>query len=267
MLQENIWTGLLFLIGICIGSPMMGVSATMATLIAILSADFLKFDSSLIDKGLFGFNAALTGVAILLFFKAVFIVWILVALGAFLSTIIQQVFIKYNLQVFTLPFVLTTWLLLFLATFFYPDILQIQEPLPPTSQPSFEFIFKGFGQVIFQNKFLSGVLFFVAVFISSPLAALFGVLGGAITGLMALYASVSPDYVASGLFSFNAVLCAIVFAGNKIADALWAFLSILLSLAFSLLLYHFQIPQLTFPFVAASFIVVSLKRKFANGIH
>lgn len=72
------------------------------------------------------------------------------------------------------------------------------------------FAIRGFGQVIFQGSVLSGVLFFVAVFISSPLAALYGLAGSILAAILSLHFSVPVVDLHIGLFSYNAVLCAIV---------------------------------------------------------
>lgn len=71
MLQENSITGLLFLIGIFYGSPIMGFSALLATICGTSIAYLLKYDKTEINKGLYGFSAALVGVAVMLFLKPV----------------------------------------------------------------------------------------------------------------------------------------------------------------------------------------------------
>ena len=64
-----------------------------------------------------------------------------------------------------------------------------------------------------------------------------------------------------GLFSYNAVLCAIVFANTQIKDAIWVFFSVLLSFFVSLLMSKYNVIPLTFPFVLASCITLYLKSK------
>lgn len=261
MLQENVWTGLFFLIGIFYGSVAMGLSALLATICGTITARILKFSPSERDKGLFGFSAALVGVALMLFFKPVFIVWIFVAVGAVIATVLQHFFIKRKIPVFTFPFVLVTWLFLFIVGKYFPDLRQMSEVTTTITNNYFDFSLKGYGQVIFQNNILSGVIFFIAVFICSPIAALYGLAGSVISGIISTYLFVPIADISEGLFSFNAVLCSILFSGNKIIDGLWVLISVILSLFISLFFHHFNLPQLTFPFVAASFIVVNLKQK------
>lgn len=261
MLQENAWTGLLFLIGISYGSPTMGVSALLATCCGIITARIWKLNSTDIDNGLYGFSAALTGAACMLFFKPTLGVWMLVMIGGGLATVLQHYFIRRKLPVFTLPFVLITWFFLFLIGRYFPSLLAVPQVLAISESNHFDFAIKGYGQVIFQGNMLSGMLFFIAVFISSPIAALYGLAGGIFSGILSQYLPVPPESIANGLFSFNAVLCAITFSGVKVQDGVWVLLAVLLSLSISFLFVQFNLPQLTFPFVLASFITVLARRK------
>lgn len=68
MLQENSLTGLLFLIGIFYGSIIMGL-ALLAAICGTVTAYLLKYDKTEITQGLYGFSAALVGVAAMLFLK------------------------------------------------------------------------------------------------------------------------------------------------------------------------------------------------------
>lgn len=263
MLQENYVTGFLFLLGISYGSFNMGLAALLAAACGTLTARSLKYNNSEIDKGLYGFSAALTGVALVLFLKPILMTWIFIIIGSISATVIQHFFIKRNLPLFTLPFVLVTWLLLFLSHHFLPQVLhQLPESLV-TDDNLYFFAIKGFGQVIFQDKLLCGTIFLIAVFINSPVAAFYGLTGAFLGGILAFCFSVPIQDIGVGLFSFNTVLCAIVFANKQIKEGLWALIAVLLSFIISLFMFHNNFIQLTFPFVAASYIVIRLKNTLA----
>jgi len=66
MLQENSSTGLLFLIGIFLGSIEGGIGAIVSTTVGTITAILLKYDKEEINAGLYGFSAALVGVALTL---------------------------------------------------------------------------------------------------------------------------------------------------------------------------------------------------------
>jgi len=257
MLQENALTGVLFLIGIFLGGVWMGIAAALASVCGTLTAKLLAYDRDELDQGLYGFSAALVGVALMLFLKPVGVVWLLVIVGSAVATMAQHFFIKRRIVVFTLPFVLVTWAILLVAHYLFPSILNDTSSLPVAIDPLFAF--RGYGQVIFQGSVAAGVIFFVAVLINSPVAAVYGLFAAVLAGLISLFAGTPAEDVALGLFSYNAVLCAIAFAGKKPFDSVWALIAVVLSVAISLTMAHFQLIQLTFPFVAASVISLVLR--------
>lgn len=261
MLQENPVTGFLFLTGIFYGSFIMGAAALLATVCGTATALLLKYDKSEINKGLYGFSAALVGVALMLFLKPVILSWIFIVIGSSLATIIQHFYIKRKMPVFTLPFVLITWVIILFARSYFTGIMADPLPVVASTTDYFTFGFKGFGQVIFQDNLISGLLFFIAVYISSPISALYGLAGSILSAVIAFKFSVPINDISIGLFSYNAVLCAIVFANTQIEEGIWVLLSVLLSLFISLLLVKFNITPLTFPFVLASCITLFLKSK------
>jgi urea transporter len=176
MLQENRWTGLLFIIGIFMGSWQCGVAVILATAAGTFTAMKLKYDQSEINAGLYGFSAALVGVALAFIFQATPLIWVLIIVGGALASIIQHFFIQKKIPVFTFPFIVITWVLVFLLhhfTHIAPSDL-ISAKVVPSEYDNVLITTNGFGEVIFQGGMLSGIIFFIAVFISSPIAALYG---------------------------------------------------------------------------------------------
>jgi urea transporter len=265
MLQENPITGIFFLVGISFGSFQMALAALLATATGTIAAKTLKYDEKEINAGLYGFSPALVGVALLLFLPSNFWVWLFVVLGSILAVVLQHFFIKKKISVFTLPFVVVTWCILYI----FKNLILMPENIPGKSiekLPEFFNFFRGYGQVIFQSGIFSGILFFIGVLINSPIKGIYGLLGGLLSGLICSFFPLPPEDLSLGLFSFNAVLCAIVFAGKKIKDILWTFVAIVISIVFSLIFYYFKLPQLTFPFVAASFFTLIVKSRLQNRI-
>jgi len=262
MLQENTLTGFLFIIGIFLGSWLMGVAALVSVITGTVTAFLLRYPKENIERGLYGFSAALTGVALIFFFKPTIIVGVCLIIGSMAATMLQHYFIKTNLPVFTLPFVLVTWVLFFYLSKWYPEYRNANIVTEVSEVENFFFVIKGFGQVIFQAAILSGAIFLVAVFISSPAAALYGLAGAAISAVIAMIFYLPAQEINKGLFSYNAVLSAIVFAENKfrIRNMITSLAAIILTAAISIIMYKSQMLQLTFPFVAASFSVVLLNR-------
>lgn len=261
MLQENAWTGLLFLIGIFCGSLQMGLGAILATLCGTLTAKVLRYKEEEIESGLYGFSAALVGVALPFYFQSVAVIWIAIVIGAILATMLQHFFIVKKIPVFTFPFVFVTWVLLYIFHQVYPvpasDVLMMET----TINPDFAHALRGFGQVIFQGGTFAGLLFFIAVFISSPISALYAMAAGVFAAIISSCLSLTPqESIAMGLGSYNAVLCAIVFAGTKAMDGFWVLLSVVLALAIAWVMASYNFTLLTFPFVAGTCLTLVLKK-------
>lgn len=264
MLQENAATGLLFLVGIFYGSPFMGIAALLAVCSGTITALVLRYDKTEIEKGLYGFSAALIGPALILYFEPVWQIWLAIIIGSVVATMLQHVFIVRKIPVFTLPFVLITWGIIWLFQDVYPLVpSKLLETVVPVGQ-NWLFAFNGFGQVIFQGSIFAGLLFFTGVLIQSPVSALFGLAGALLAGILSYCFAVPTGEIGMGLFSYNAVLCAIVFAGNQVKDGLWALISVVLTLAIGLTMYHYNLTQLTFPFVAATCTTLVFKQLFSQ---
>lgn len=260
MLQENPWTGLLFLIGIFYGSSIMGIAAILSASVGLITAQLLKYDKSEIEQGLYGFSATLVGVALTFFFKPEPIIWITIIIGSALAAIVQNAFIRRKIPAFTLPFILVTWVCLYV--FHNLDI--IGAPVTPaeslTGQNELATVARGFGEVIFQGSIIAGILFILAVFINSPIAALYAIAAGVISAYLS-YQFAEPDAdIHMGLFSFNAVLCAITFSGIRVRDGIYVLFSIILSTLIDVYMLKMGCSVLTFPFVAASWITLLVKK-------
>lgn len=259
MLQENSATGFLIVLGVFYGSILMGAAAFLAAVCGTGSAILLQYDKQEIDKGLYGFNAALVGAAVPLFFKPILICWIFIIVGSVLTTLLQRFFRRLDFPAFTLPFVLVTWIILVAVNQYFPEFLVEKQTGVNSPTDYFAFAIKGFGQVIFQDNLISGLLFFLAVLISSPISALYGLGGSVLSGILAYQLSAPTQDIAIGLYSYNSVLCAIVFATNHRKDSIWVFISLISSVFLSFLMYRFNLTQLTFPFVLVSSIILFIK--------
>ncbi|MFP3590343.1 urea transporter [Chryseobacterium sp. SIMBA_038] len=271
MLQENRWTGLLFLIGIFMGSWESGIAVLLSTSVGTFTAMKLNYDKSEINAGLYGFSAALVGVALSFIFQTTILIWVLIILGGALAAIIQHFFIAKKIPVFTFPFIIIIWISVFVLHHFThippselisakAENLDYDEVITPIN---------GFGEVIFQGGILSGIIFFLAVFISSPAAALYGFAGSVLGAYISHVNGESVEEVHMGLFGFNAVLSAIVFSGFKKMDGFWVLVSVLITVGIDDLLIDNHVLTevggvLTFPFVAGTWITLLIQKIFIS---
>lgn len=259
MLQKNRLTGILFLIGISIGSWKMGIATLFATMIGTGVALLFQFGKDEIEDGIYGFSAALVGAALLFFFESSILIWVLVIAGAILASGLQHFFIRVKFPAFTLPFILVTWI----ALYFIPENLHGQIITQSFSlHPWIDFLFRNYGQVIFQDQVVIGGMFFVAVALANLRMALFGIIGGLLSSLIFLGFQFPFLDVSTGIFGFNAVLSAIALSGKKQSDYGFALLAVLMSVGLSWGFFQMNLPQLTFPFVGASAICSLLRQKW-----
>ena len=263
MLQESRLTGILFIAGIFAGSIEMGITSLSAVIIATIFAHIMNFNKENINSGLYGFSAALVGVAISLFFHNSLLSWIALIVGSIIAAWLQDFFINKKIPAYTLPFVLVTWLSLLIIKNIDNSIIKISGEIINTT-PIWTVGFISYGQVIFQGALISGILFFIGVLIKSPIAAIYGIVAALLASFISLYIGQPIINIEFGLFGFNAVLCGIAMAGNKISDILWALLATLLSLIVTFIFMKLGWVQLTFPFVISCMIFSYVKYSMNN---
>lgn len=260
MLQNNPWTGLLFLAGIFCGSVPMGIAAIVSVGIGTSTAWLLQYDHDEIHEGLYGFSATLVGVALLCFFQSTIIIWAAVVVGSILATLIQHLFIQKKISIYTLPFILVVWLVLYISAT-YPTLIVQQNIVTSnaTTNSYWGLLSRGFGQVIFQDNIWAGLLFAIGIFINRPIAMVYALAGIILSSLLAFQLNESDEDIYMGLLSYNAVLCALVFVGKTAKHILAGLVAVVLSVLIMILMRKMNLPPLTFPFVLATWLTLILK--------
>ena len=259
MFQNNIYSGLLFLIGIFYNSPILGLAALLGTIISISTAQILKYSKEDIDNGLYGFNGALAGIALWYFLGFSVTTFVALLIAAALTTPLNF-YLKKIIPPFTAPFVIVTWLII------YGLILIFNFPLVASAVPaaqSFDWLStltKSFGQVMFQENLITGLLFILAILINDKRSAIYG-LYAAILGSLVGYSLKEPvGMINAGLMGYNAILCAIALADNKRNSFLWISIATIIAVILHIGISKLGIIALTAPFVLSTWIVLKLKR-------
>ena len=262
MLQKNAITGLLFLIGIFYASWLMGIGALMGVFVGTITALILKYEEKDILNGIYGFNGTLVGIALLFFFKPTILLFLLLIIAVIVSTIVMHFMYKNNLSPYTFPFVITTWVFIFLIKILNITPAAISGVLNFTNIDIFSGISLGFSQVMFQACIITGILFFIAILINSRIAAIYALVGstiGLLTGLLFFPSSI--NLINLGIFGFNGVLCGIAFSDKKWIYSIFAIISIILSVGIVYGFITLNLIALTAPFVFASWITMFAKNK------
>jgi urea transporter len=177
-------------------------------------------------------------------------------------------FLKRKLPAFTFPFVLLVWI----ALYFFHDVVPVDAPedVEGLIEDTVEFNLSGFGfgfgEVIFQGSLLSGLIFLIAVYVGKPLSALYGLAGAFIATLFAVLIIDKFDAVQQGWFTFNAVLVAIALGGEKKSDGIFVVFGVLIAVLIEYLMMEGGLIFLTFPFIAACWIIIFLKTKVLGSL-
>jgi len=284
MLQKSKVTGILFVLGIGINSPIMLVGATIAILSALVTAKLRRYDASLINGGFYGYNAALAGMAVFYFFPVNVSSFSLVMLSGSMSSVIMYLILQFNsnrssdFPVFTAPFIMTTWLLLLtkdllletqLIEIAIIDILVTDSNLigfTANAYDDFYVMMRGVGQVMFQGHWLSGIAFIIGLLLHSYKVALSAVLGSLAGLIIARIFSFPEGSVLIGFYGFNASLVAIALT-ERYPNKQWPIaLGIVISVFFTRVFELVPIAALTAPFVLASWLVIALVKRDVDEI-
>jgi urea transporter len=269
--QENALTGALFVIGIAVSSPLMALGAVVGTAIGTATAWILKFDKTELHAGIYGFNAALVGIATLFFFRPGPISIVLLLAGCIVATLVTWLARKHvPFPTYTAPFVVTTWGLFFLGQAL--GVPRVEPGGPPVGVGAIGAVAHGVSQVMFQASLWTAILFLVGIAINDWKHAslvLLGSIVGMLVGSHHAHVAASAldpeslaertilDNVALGLYGYNATLAAVaLFLWRR--SLIPALLGMLFSVALTELAPLLRLPALTAPFVVATWLVLAL---------
>ncbi len=274
MLQENILTGMFFILGLLLGHILYPLAAIVGSLTGTITAHLLNFDKDNINRGIYGFSPALVAVALIFLYSSSIAVWLLIILGSIVASIVQHIFYIKKIPAFTFPFILVVWIIVFIVN----QYLNIS-PSSITQKDLFFWFNKlmlaptnGFGEVIFQSNYIIGIIFFIGVLINNRAAALYGLIASFVGAVFAWFYGQNHEQIQIGLFGFNALLTAIVFSGNKKTDIFWVFLGVVITILLNNILFNLSVFNkfggvFTFPFVAGTWITLLIQKYSLKSIH
>lgn len=272
MLQNNSYAGLLFLVGIFYNSPLFGGGALLGAIASTATAR--AFGASPADRqaGLYGFNGALVGVALLYFLVPGPLALVYVVLAAAGSTVLmaalQHLFGSGRLPPLTAPFVLVTLAFILACARF--GRLPSTALLPTAGLPAAatvegvvtastlgEGLLKGVAQIFFQDNLVTGVCFVLGLLVSSRQATIAALLGSGAGAVTAWVLGAAEPAIRNGAFGFNSALTAIALGGGLAAlnfaglcyVTLATVTTAILYAALSAALQPLGMPALTLPFV------------------
>ena len=259
-LQAHPGCGLLILLAIGLRAPELTIGALVGALAGTLSAAVLGYRQADIDIGLYGYNAALFGLLLVLLLELTALSLGLIVLGAAISNLLQVRLIaamreRNWLPGFTLPFILFGWLALALAGAL--DLAAPTCPEAPLALDSLRLlsaVASGVGQVIFLAQPLAGLLLLVAVWLADRKGAAW-MLCGSVAGVAIGLATGAPEQqLLSGLTGYNPALAALAVSQVQ-RSWLAPLLAMITAVVLRLIFDQLGLPPLTMPFILACWLV------------
>ena len=190
--QENALTGACFVVGIALASPLLALGVLVGSAIGAATGWALKFDRAEVTAGIYGFNSALVGIAILFFFRPGAVSVGLLIVGCIVTALVTWLVRRHvPFPTYTAPFVVMTWALYFLALGM--GAAQVAPSGPPAATGFIAAVAHGIGQVMFQASIWTALLFVIGIAISDWQHALWVIAGSALGMLVGIYHHDSPE--------------------------------------------------------------------------
>lgn len=105
-LLENKFFGLLIFISILLIKPRVGIFSAIATILSLIFSYLVGVEKSLINAGIIGFNSVLIGIVCALFIQKNDLAILMTIIAVIIAILLQLLFLKHNISIFTLPFAL-----------------------------------------------------------------------------------------------------------------------------------------------------------------
>lgn len=245
-----------FLLAIAFYSPIQSFTCLLGGIAANLVAVLLKWNQAKILEGLYGYNAALFGLALPAFLEINWSFWLLLLSGSCISALFCEFLSKKGIFPLTIPYVILTWILLFVTGGIHPVTAN------HLVNSFWRIPWLGVGQVFFVESVLGGVVLFLTIAWVSVREAVW-ILVGSIIGIIPLFFLRNYDPGFSGLISLNTTLCIIAFLKLK-PDVKMPFVLLLtvftagLYPIISVVLAPLSLPVLTSPFNVAMLIGLAI---------
>lgn len=260
MFQDSPVTGLLFLAGIAVASPLTAVGALIGAIIGPLVAALARFDRDDIEQGIHGFNPVLVGIAALFYLEPEPLTWILLVVGCVASTFVTHWMRKHlHFPTYTSPFIVVTWVVILVAHAVAGTAIDVKPAAIEHTPVGFlDEVFRGAAEVMFGANIVTGLLFVVGIAVCNWRHAVLAFLGSFLGLLVAIYHGDPSTAISLGIYGYNASLAAIavfLWRESLLIPILAALISVPLTEFFPGTL---GIPALTAPFVAASWVVLTL---------
>lgn len=281
LLIENVISGIIITTAIMLANISLGIITLLGAIIGTWIGLALVKDKAVVHQGLFGYNSALTAIALAIFLDGVERWGIAIAgaaLAALATAACMHMMRNSTLPILTLPYVVLTWLLLLAAS----SLHAFKRPSKTVSLESIGFdnfsqlfeeplhifkgLFNGVGQVFLLDNVWLGLFILLAIFWASRRMGLYTVIGAIIGWLTAYGLGAEITMLNIGFYGYNAILALLavsaVFHTNNsklITGIIAAIFTIPITAALSALLMPYGISPLTMPFILVTWVFIAAR--------
>lgn len=263
-----------------------GLSGLIAVILSVIIANALGFDKSMLKKGLFSFNALLTGIGMGTFFDPGWVFFTMLALASLLTLMLSVTLSnwlnKYGLPILSIPFVVTFWFIILPSAQFenlgltQRNIYWINEMYSMGGNSLLNFYesvnslpvhnlidiyLRSMSSIFFQDNLITGLIISLAILMCSRISFSLSVIGFLSAYYFALFTGSGTASINYYNIGANYIMVAIAVGGFFVIPSrysyLWTILLVPLTtlalLFFSKLFEFFQLPIFSLPF---SFVVI-----------
>jgi len=258
-----------------------GLSGLIAVVVSVLIANSMGFDKNQLRRGLYSFNALLTGMGMGTFFDPGFVFFSLLLLAALLTLILSVTLSgwlgKYGLPFLSIPFVITFWFIMLPSSQFENlgftqrniywmnevyaiggnsmlNFFQTIDALP--IHKMLDIYLRSMSSIFFQDNLIAGLLISLILLLSSRIAFSLSVIGFLSAYIFAQFTGSAAASITYYNIGANYIMVSIAIGGFFIIPSkysyLWAILLVpltsLVLIFMSKLFGNFQLPVFSLPF-------------------
>ncbi|MCM3711875.1 urea transporter [Sporosarcina luteola] len=280
LLIENWVTGLLILTAISITSLQLGLIAFLSAAIGTLFGRVGGGNPLSVERGLYGYNPMLTGMALILYLEGP-ASWLVAIFGAVIAAAFTASVMRFlqpaGMPTLTFPYIVTTWLLMLSSYRF--ETFGLTEEIVPQSLSHWKLesageihwssaFLDGAGQIFFLQGFAAGLLLFLGIFIANRRMGVYALAGNFIGMITAYILGGEHTLIDAGLYGYNAILTAlavgVVFqaGGTRISvfsAVIASVLTVVIIGSVDTILLPYGLPALTMPFALSTSIFIGAR--------
>jgi urea transporter len=252
-------SGLIILGSIALHSWQMALGAFFGAVIGTTTAMFISFKSDDIALGLYGYNATLIAIANIYFFETTATSITVLIVCCICSVYVTKWIPQYlKLPAFTTPFVLITWIVLFIKDFV--SLVPANNVLNFVDNIHTAGLAESIGQVYIQGNGITGIMMLAAILLCSKSSFVWTIVAITLTWLLAHALNYPVINIQNGLYGFSAVLTAIALQNLK--PAIFPLTGIVLTVFVTQAFIYSGWPSLTAPFVIVSSVITVIYASF-----